>query len=86
MLTVKIIFLCLFKWVKIFQKTIKINLLSGRMDRDTRYFNFNLIHHPGFELLQADALLQIYVQQSMSDSKLDPDWPMWYTLVKNNKP
>ena len=45
-------------------------------------FNFNLIYQPGRELLQANALLQVYVQQSTSDGDLDPDWPMWYPLVK----
>ena len=47
-------------------------------------FHFNLTYRPGHELLQADALSRIYVQQSKSDSALDPDWPMWYPLVKNN--
>lgn len=48
-------------------------------------FNFNLIYQPGREFLQANTLLQIYVKQSTSDSYLDPDWPMWYPKVKNNK-
>ena len=47
-------------------------------------FNFNIIYQPGLKLLQTNALLQIYIQQSTSDSDLDPDWPMWYPLVKNN--
>ena len=47
-------------------------------------FHFNLTYHPGCELLQADALSRIYIQQSKSDSALNPDWPMWYPLIKNN--
>ena len=48
-------------------------------------FDFNLNYCPGCELLQANSLSRIYVQQRKSDSALDPEWPMWYTLDKNNK-
>ena len=47
-------------------------------------FHFNLKYCPGCELLQADALSRIYVQQSKSDGALNPNWPMWYLLIKNN--
>ena len=47
-------------------------------------FHFNLTYRPGCELLQADALSRIYVQQSKSDGALKPNWPMWYPLIKNN--
>ena len=47
-------------------------------------FHFNLTYHPGCELLQADALSCIYVQQSKSDGALDFNWPMVYPLIKNN--
>ena len=47
--------------------------------------NFDLIYQTGRELIQANDFLQIYSQQSTSDSDLNPDWPMWYLLVKNNK-
>ena len=44
--------------------------------------NFNLTYCSGCKLLQANALSRIYVQQSKSDSVLDPDWPMWYPLIR----
>ena len=47
-------------------------------------FHFNLTYRPGCELLQNDALSCIHVQQSKSDGALDPHWPMWYPLIKNN--
>ena len=47
-------------------------------------FHFNLTYCSGCELLQADALSRIYVQQSKSDGALDPNWPMWCLLIKNN--
>ena len=47
-------------------------------------FDFRLTYHPGCELLQADALSCICVQELQSDGSLDPDWPMYYALMKNN--
>ena len=47
-------------------------------------FHFYSTYHPGCELLQAFALSHIQVQQSKSDGALDPNWPMWYLLIKNN--
>ena len=47
-------------------------------------FHFNLTYCPGCELLQADALSRIYVQQSKSDGALEPNWSMCYLLTKNN--
>ena len=47
-------------------------------------FDFKLTYHPGRELLQANALSCIYVQELQSDGSLDPDWPMYYALIKNN--
>ena len=47
-------------------------------------FDFKLTYCPGRELLQADALSCIYVQELQSDGSLDPDWPMYYALMKNN--
>ena len=41
-------------------------------------FGFKLTYRPGRELLQADALSRIYVQELQSDGSLDPDWPMYY--------
>ena len=47
-------------------------------------FDFKLTYHPGCELLQANALSCIYVQELQSDGSLNPDWPMYYALMKNN--
>ena len=47
-------------------------------------FDFKLTYRPGRELLQADALSRIYVQELQSDGSLDPDWPMYYALMKND--
>ena len=47
-------------------------------------FDFRLTYCPGCELLQADALSCIYVQELQSDGSLDPDWPMYYALMKND--
>ena len=47
-------------------------------------FDFRLTYRPGRELLQADALSCIYVQELQSDESLDPDWPMYYALMKND--
>ena len=47
-------------------------------------FDFKLTYCPGCELLQAEALSCIYVQKLQSDGSLDPDWPMYYALMKNN--
>ena len=45
-------------------------------------FDFKLTYHPGSELLQAEALNCIYVQELQSDGSLDPDWPMYYALIE----
>ena len=47
-------------------------------------FDFKLTYRPGRELLQANALSHIYVQELQSDGSLNPDWPMYYALMKNN--
>ena len=47
-------------------------------------FDFKLTYRPGRELLQADALSRIYVQELQSNGSLDPDWPMYYALMKND--
>lgn len=45
-------------------------------------FDFKLKCRLGRELLQADDLSCIYVQELQSDGSLDPDWPMYYALMK----
>ena len=47
-------------------------------------FDFRLTYRPGRELLHANALSRIYVQEIQSDGSIDPDWPMYYALLKNN--
>ena len=46
--------------------------------------NFTITYHPGYKLLQANALYRIYVQQVQFKGKIDLDWPMQYPHIKNN--
>ena len=42
-------------------------------------YNLTITYQPGCELVQADALSHIYIQNSKAEGELDPDWPMVYT-------
>ena len=46
--------------------------------------DFELTYRLESELLQADNLSCIYVQELQSDGSLDPDWPMYYDLMRND--
>ena len=41
-------------------------------------YNLNVTYLPDWELVQADALSRIYIQNSKSEGELDPDWPIIY--------
>ena len=72
------------KSLEFFKTQSKLNRCQAGWMETLGNFNFNLTYCPGWELLQANALSRIYVQQSKSDGALDPNWPMWYPLIKNN--
>ena len=72
------------KSLEFFKTQSKLNRRQAGWMETLGNFNFNLTYRPGCELLQANALSRIYVQQSKSDGALDPDWPMWYPLIRNN--
>ena len=72
------------KSLEFFKTQSKLNCCQSGWMETLGNFNFNLTYCPGCELLQANALSCIYVQQSKYDGALDPDCPMWYPLIRNN--
>ena len=48
-------------------------------------YNLQIVYRPGRELIQADALSRIYIQNSKSEGELDPDWSMCYAHSEKGK-
>ena len=64
------------KLLESFKTQLKLNKKQSGWIELLGNFNFNLIYYPSYKLIQADALLHIYIQQLKLKDELNPDWPM----------
>ena len=72
------------KLLEFFKTQSKLSRRQTGWMKLTGNFDFKLTYRSGRELLQAKALSCIYVQELQSYGSLNPDWPMYYTLMKND--
>ena len=67
------------KSLEFFKTQLKLTRQQVKWMEKLGNYNLTLHYCPGKELIQADALSRIYIQNAQVEGELSPEWPMLYS-------